>query len=186
MFDPAKHLSWGDLAADNTEAPTVLRVRLKQSKTDQLRQGVEVFVGNYAQWWQCWHIWLREDSSRPILRQQAPDQGQVYHLLREALQSPTQRLSFRIEAATAKGRHRRLYNTDDGSLLQRGLPNVYRDPRDQLGYPGLPLDRWWQRKPSALIGAYAFSWFPERKFVSSKLMSVRCKQQQALTVFIGY
>lgn len=35
------HLNWGDVSV---EAPTLLKVRLKQSKTDQLRQGVDVFV----------------------------------------------------------------------------------------------------------------------------------------------
>ena len=44
-FDPAKHLSWGDVATDNASAPRLLRIKLKQSKTDQFRQAVEIFVG---------------------------------------------------------------------------------------------------------------------------------------------
>lgn len=44
-FDEAKHLSWGDIAVDSTQAPTLLKVKPKQSKTDQLRLGVDVFVG---------------------------------------------------------------------------------------------------------------------------------------------
>ena len=44
-FDPRKHLSWGDIAVDNQLQPTMLRVMLKHSKTDQLGKGVEVYVG---------------------------------------------------------------------------------------------------------------------------------------------
>ena len=44
-FDPSQHLGWGDVAIDSTQSPQTLRVRLKQSKTDQLGKGVDVFVG---------------------------------------------------------------------------------------------------------------------------------------------
>lgn len=44
-FNPARHLSWGDIAMDNPTQPTTLRVVLKYSKTDQLGRGVEVIVG---------------------------------------------------------------------------------------------------------------------------------------------
>ncbi len=35
----------GDVTIDNTQSPQCLRVRLKRSKTDQLGNGVDVFVG---------------------------------------------------------------------------------------------------------------------------------------------
>ncbi len=44
-FDEATHLGVGDLAVDSKMAPTTLRVRLKVSKTDPFRKGVDVFVG---------------------------------------------------------------------------------------------------------------------------------------------
>ena len=44
-YDQAKHLSWGDVAVDSIHSPKMLKVKLKQSKIDQLRQGVEVFIG---------------------------------------------------------------------------------------------------------------------------------------------
>ena len=44
-FDPKRHLAWGDIAVDNQKSPSVLRVHLKQSKTDQLGKGVGVFIG---------------------------------------------------------------------------------------------------------------------------------------------
>ena len=44
-FDSKKHLSWGDVVVDNPMHPTMLRVKLKCSKTDQFGKWVEVYVG---------------------------------------------------------------------------------------------------------------------------------------------
>ena len=44
-FDPAVHLAFGDVAVDDPANPTLVRVTLKQSKTDQYRRGVDVFLG---------------------------------------------------------------------------------------------------------------------------------------------
>ena len=44
-YQPSIHLSWGDIAVDNHEAPTLVEVKLKRSKTDQLGKGARVFVG---------------------------------------------------------------------------------------------------------------------------------------------
>ena len=44
-YDPAVHLSRSDVAANNPAAPTVLRISIKQSKTDPFRQGVDLFLG---------------------------------------------------------------------------------------------------------------------------------------------
>ena len=43
-FDPAVHLGVGDVAVDDTKNPTLLRVTIKQSKTDPFRQGINLFV----------------------------------------------------------------------------------------------------------------------------------------------
>ncbi len=44
-FNPDVHLTWQDVATDNTANPTIVKVRLKASKTDQLRQVCTLVVG---------------------------------------------------------------------------------------------------------------------------------------------
>ena len=44
-FDSKRHLGWGDVVVDNPMHPTMLRVKLKCSKTDQFGKGMEVYVG---------------------------------------------------------------------------------------------------------------------------------------------
>ena len=44
-YDPSWHLSIQDLSVDSTTNPTLLQVAIKGSKTDQLRQGVNIIVG---------------------------------------------------------------------------------------------------------------------------------------------
>ena len=44
-FDHTTHLSVADLAIDNKDSPQVLRIRIKQSKTDPFRQGVNMYLG---------------------------------------------------------------------------------------------------------------------------------------------
>ena len=44
-FDGNVHLSPADISVDCSSAPSMLFVRLKQSKTDQLRQGVTIVLG---------------------------------------------------------------------------------------------------------------------------------------------
>ena len=44
-FDCSTHLAVGDLAVDSHSAPSYLRLRLKQSKTDPFRQGVDIIIG---------------------------------------------------------------------------------------------------------------------------------------------
>ena len=43
-FDPTCHLTPADVQVDNRESPSLLRIQLKQSKTDPFRMGVMVFV----------------------------------------------------------------------------------------------------------------------------------------------
>ena len=45
-YDPGAHLNFEDVAIDSPTVPTVMRVRLKASKTDPYRKGVDVFVGS--------------------------------------------------------------------------------------------------------------------------------------------
>ena len=44
-FDPEVHLTIRDIAIDNKVAPSVVRVTIKQSKTDPFRQGIDLFLG---------------------------------------------------------------------------------------------------------------------------------------------
>ena len=44
-YDPHVHLSLADLSIDSHSAPTMISLKIKQSKTDPFRQGVDVFLG---------------------------------------------------------------------------------------------------------------------------------------------
>ncbi len=44
-YDPGCHLSRADIAVDNPADPSVLRVTIKQSKTDPFRKGIHLFIG---------------------------------------------------------------------------------------------------------------------------------------------
>ena len=44
-FDQGTHLTFDDVTVDNLQNPRLLRVRLKESKTDPFRKGIDVFVG---------------------------------------------------------------------------------------------------------------------------------------------
>ena len=44
-YDPSCHLSLEDVAIDSPTTPSIMRVTLKQSKTDPFRQGVDIFLG---------------------------------------------------------------------------------------------------------------------------------------------
>ena len=45
-FDPEVHLCLSDIALDSHTSPTMVRLRIKQSKTDPFRLGVDVFLGS--------------------------------------------------------------------------------------------------------------------------------------------
>ena len=44
-YDSGAHLSFGDIAVDDPSCPSFLRIRIKQSKTDPFRKGVDLFLG---------------------------------------------------------------------------------------------------------------------------------------------
>lgn len=44
-FDLSVHLSVGDVAVDAQQNPSMVRVRIKRSKTDPFRKGIDLFVG---------------------------------------------------------------------------------------------------------------------------------------------
>ena len=45
-YDPNVHLSVKDIAVDKCQSPSLLRITLKQSKTDPYRKGVDLFAGH--------------------------------------------------------------------------------------------------------------------------------------------
>ena len=69
-FNPAHHLAWGDVSADNKVKSTMLQIHLKKSKTDQLGRGMDVYVGRTG----CpveailAYIAVRGDSSGPFFK----------------------------------------------------------------------------------------------------------------------
>jgi len=44
-YDPSVHLSLQDITIDHRDNPSVLKVIIKQSKTDRFRQGVQIYLG---------------------------------------------------------------------------------------------------------------------------------------------
>ncbi len=48
-FDPGKHLEISDIAVNSYEIPTMISVFLKQSKTDQDKSGIKLFLGRTNQ-----------------------------------------------------------------------------------------------------------------------------------------
>ena len=44
-FDPAAHLTFDDVKVDNITNPTLLKIRLKASKTDPFHNGIDIVVG---------------------------------------------------------------------------------------------------------------------------------------------
>ena len=44
-YDPAAHLSFGDVTVDRMDAPTIAQITIKASKTDPFRKGISIYVG---------------------------------------------------------------------------------------------------------------------------------------------
>ena len=44
-YDPAVHLNVQDVAMDDPRSPTLLQIKIKQSKTDPFRKGISLYVG---------------------------------------------------------------------------------------------------------------------------------------------
>ena len=47
-YDASVHLSVQDISVDDSKNPSILRVWIKQSKTDHFRKGVDLYVGKTA------------------------------------------------------------------------------------------------------------------------------------------
>ena len=44
-YDPSVHLNFNDIAADNPNSPNIMQIRIKASKTDPFRHGVNIHIG---------------------------------------------------------------------------------------------------------------------------------------------
>ena len=44
-FDPHTHLCVGDIALDDSRCPSMVQVTIKQSETDPIWKGIDIFVG---------------------------------------------------------------------------------------------------------------------------------------------
>jgi len=44
-FDESTHLSLSDISVDNRSNPRLVKVHIKQSKTDPFRQGTDIYLG---------------------------------------------------------------------------------------------------------------------------------------------
>lgn len=44
-YDPGAHLTYSDVSIDDPEHPTLMKLRLKASKTDPFRKGVDIVMG---------------------------------------------------------------------------------------------------------------------------------------------
>ena len=47
-FCPHRHLAWGDVAVDSNENPTMIRINLRCSKTDQFGRSASIVLGRIA------------------------------------------------------------------------------------------------------------------------------------------
>ena len=69
-YDPDVHLSMSDVSLDSSTNPKAVIVRIKASKTDQFRQGVNVYLGRtdneLCPLLLCWRILLFEAWSRVL------------------------------------------------------------------------------------------------------------------------
>ncbi len=67
-YDPSDHLSVEDVAIYSRASPSIIRLRLKQSKTDTFRREVDIQHGktdsDLCPSPPCWHIWRLEDRHR--------------------------------------------------------------------------------------------------------------------------
>ena len=98
-YDPAVHLNLADVAIDSHTAPSVIRLRIKQSKTDPFRQGVDVFLGA---------------SNSPICPVQAMIQ---FIAVRDAAPGPL----FKFEGGSPLTRSSLISHTQS-ALSQAGIP----------------------------------------------------------------
>ena len=144
-YDPKKHLTWGDISIDNPVSPSTLMIHLRQSKTDQLGRGVEVYVGK-TEGVLCpvtavtAYMASRGNKMGPFFQQKKRRSTNFIHHVRAALQVvglPYGHFaghSFRIGAATTAAKA----GVEDSTIRMMGRWNstaflaYIRTPREEL------------------------------------------------------
>ena len=71
-YDPTVHLLFQDVAIDSSTAPTVIRISIKQSKTDPFRKGIQLFLGTTD------HIICPIKAILPYLTQRGSKPGPLF------------------------------------------------------------------------------------------------------------
>lgn len=147
-YDPSIHLNRSDIAVDNPRKPTVLRVTIKQSKTDPFRRGIDLFLGKTATDLcpvkaMLNYLLVRVDSEGPLFKFQDGrflTRQRLVDAIRDALQAAGMDHSkycghsFRIGAATTAAKR----GMEDSVIktLGRWKSLAYLEyvkiPRDQL------------------------------------------------------
>ena len=147
-FDDTAHLTFRDVAIDRLQAPSMLSVRIKASKTDPFRVGVDVVVGKVdgrcAQSQLYWDTYwpeepgqvplFRFEDGKPLTRIRLVEKVQRALQVAGVLSKPYSGHSFRIGAATTAAR----VGVEDSTIkmLGRWRSNAYqlyiRTPREQL------------------------------------------------------
>ena len=147
-FDDTAHLTFRDVAIDRLQAPSMLRVRIKASKTDPFRVGVDVVVGKVdgplcpvsallgyllARGAGPGPLFRFEDG-KPLTRMRLVEKVRRALQVAGVLSKPYSGHSFRIGAATTAAR----VGVEDSTIkmLGRWRSNAYqlyiRMPREQL------------------------------------------------------
>ena len=142
-YDASFHLSFEDVAVDSHWSPSLVKIHLKTSKTDQERKGADVYVGKTGD------ILCPVSALLAYLPVRGALPGPLFQLqdrtpltkdyfiqkFRAALTSIGLKASqyaghsFRIGAATtgAERGHRRFINQSYGKVEEPGLPNLHKD-----------------------------------------------------------
>ena len=147
-YDSSVHLNISDIAVDSIDAPSTIKLRIKASKTDQFRKGVDIFLGRTHN-----HL-CPVEALLAYIAKRGKEQGLLFRFedkrlltkdrfvsrVREALSQAgvNEKLysghSFRIGAATTAGR--KGLSSEKIQTLGRWESSAYllyvRLPRDEL------------------------------------------------------
>ena len=149
-YDEGAHLGFRDVAVDNLQDPKSVRVRIKASKTDPFRMGVDVYVGKTGNQLcpvaaMLAYLIARGAGPGPLFRFQDGKpltRVRLVAKVREALaaagvdHTPYSGHSFRSGAATTAAKwpgYRRCNNKDAWPVEEQCLPAVYSDAKGAVG-----------------------------------------------------
>ena len=143
-YDPKKHLSFSDVSVDIHHAPSMMRLHLRYSKTDQFGQGAFIFlarndgdlcpVSALLKYLALRGLFVTEDG-RPLCKQFLCRALEI--TLRAANIDPTHYKGHffqdRSSYHRSRTRHSRLIHQDDGQMVKLRIPDVRADFRRPAG-----------------------------------------------------